>query len=106
VSSGIDECNFETAKREILRQLELTAAGEITEAELTAAKKGIISGLCSVPDSPRALENYYATASISGLDYTLEEYIDAISAVTAEDVARCAGTVKLHTVFFLKGEAK
>ena len=106
VSSGIDDCNYETAKAEILRQLQLTAEGQITEAELSAAKYAIISGLRSVPDAPRALENFYGTLSISGRDDDLSERIAAVEAVTAEDVARCAGTLKLHTVFFLKGEAK
>jgi len=106
VSSGIDECNYETAKAEILRQLQRTAAGEITEAELTAAKNAIISGLRSVPDSPRALENFYGTLYLCGRSDDLPERIAAVQAVTAEDVARCAGTLKLHTVFFLKGEAK
>ena len=106
MSSGIDEANYELAKSEILRQLKLTADGEITEAELTAAKSGIISGLRGIPDGPGALENFYGTASIAGLPYGLSDYIDAVRAVTAEDVARCAKTVKLHTVFFLKGEAK
>lgn len=106
VSSGIDECNYETAKAEILRQLTLTAAGEITEAELAAAKKALISGLRSVPDSPSALESFYGTLFISGGTDDLQERIAAVERVTVEDVARCAGTVELHTVFFLKGEAK
>jgi len=106
VSSGIDEGNFELAKSEILRQLALTAAGEITDAELNAARQGIISGLRSVPDGPGALENFYGTASIAGMPYDLPGYIEAVRAVTADDVARCARSVKLHTVFFLKGEAK
>ena len=104
VSSGIDEKNYDTAKAEILRQLRLTAEGRITDAELAAAKNGLISGLRSVPDSPASLENFYGTAFVGGLRYTLEEYIDAIRAVTAGDVARCAKTLELHTVFFLKGE--
>lgn len=106
VSSGIDECNYETAKAEILRQLQLTAAGEITGAELSAAKSAIISGLRSVPDSPRSLEGFYGTLHISGRTDDLPERIAAVEAVTAADVARCAASVKLHTVFFLKGEAK
>ena len=104
VSSGIEFAKYETAKAEILRQLQLTAQGQITEAELTAAKQGIISGLRSVPDAPGALENFYGTAFIAGMRYDLDGYIEAIRAVTAEDVARCAAGVRLHTVFFLKGE--
>ena len=106
MSSGIDECNYETARDEILSQLRLTAMGQITEAELSAAKQGIISGLRSVPDAPGALENFYGTASMAGMRYDLPGYIEAVSGVTAADVARCAASVKLHTVFFLKGEAK
>ena len=106
VSSGIDECNYETAKAEILRQLQLTADGQITDAELSAAKSAIISGLRSVPDSPRALEGFYGTLYLCGRNDDLQERIEAVERVTAQDVARCAGTLKLHTVFFLKGEAK
>ena len=106
VSSGIDACNYEKAKAEILRQLQFTAEGRITEAELSAAKNAIISSLRSVPDSPRALESFYGTLFLCGRSDDLPERIAAVKAVTAEDVARCAGTVKLHTVFFLKGEAK
>ena len=106
VSSGIDECNYETAKAEILRQLQLTVDGEITEAELSAAKSAIISGLRSVPDSPRALESFYGTLFLCGRSDDLAARIAAVEAVTAADVARCAGTAKLHTVFLLKGVVK
>ena len=106
VSSGIKAENYETATTEILRQLALTADGQITEAELSAAKAAIISGLRSIPDAPGALENFYGTAHIAGMRYDLPGYIEAISAVTAEDVSRCAKTIRLHTVFFLKGEAE
>ena len=106
VSSGIDECNYEKAKAEILLQLQLTAEGQITEAELAAAKNAIISSLRSVPDSPGAMEAFYGTLYISGRHDDLRERIAAVEAVTAADVARCAATLKLHTVFFLKGEAK
>ena len=66
----------------------------------------LCTGLRSVPDAPGALENFYGTAYIAGMRYDLPGYIEAIRAVTAADVARCAAGVKLHTVFFLKGEAK
>ncbi len=106
VSSGIDEANYDTARSEILRQLQLTAQGDITQAELVAAKQAILSGLRAIPDSPGALENFHGTRWISQMPYGLEDYMAAVSAVTAEDVARCAATVTLHTVFFLKGVAK
>lgn len=106
VSSGIDEEHYETARAEILHQLSLCAQGDISDAELSAAKQALISGLRAIPDSPGALERFYGTASISGMPYTLDGYIDAISAVTAADAARAAASLELHSEFFLKGAAK
>ncbi|MBR2047015.1 MAG: insulinase family protein [Oscillospiraceae bacterium] len=106
VSSGIDECNYEKTRDEILRQLRLCAEGQITEGELSASKQSIVSALRSIPDSPGSVEGYYAADRILGVSLMLEDYISAVETVTAEAVARCAGTLKLHTVYFLKGEGK
>lgn len=106
VSSGIDTENYDRARAEILRQLSECQAGNITPAELTAAKSAIASSLRSTPDSPSSLEGYFATAAISGLRWGLEEYWDRVRAVTAQDVARAARTVALHTTFLLKGAAQ
>ncbi len=106
VSSGIDETNFDTAREEILRQLSLCAQGDITPQELQAAKEGILSSLRSIPDTTGAMEGFYATASIGGAPYDLPQYQQAIQAVTVEDVVRVASGVKLHTVFFLKGDGQ
>ena len=106
VSSGIDPANYSRAKEEILEQLRQCQQGNISAEELAAGKKAILSSLRSTPDSPGALEGYYGTALISGLGWELEQYIQAVEAVTAEDVARAANTVKLHTVFLLKGVAQ
>ena len=106
VSCGVDTENYEAAKSEILHQLELLQAGEITPAELHSAKAAIVSSLRSVPDSPGSLEGYYAVAAISGMPMDLEGYIAAVEAVTAEEAAAAAATVQPHTVFFLKGASK
>lgn len=106
VSSGIDPENYALAKAEILAQLDQCRNGAITDEELDAGKKAIISSLRATPDSPGAIEGFYGTAAISGLSWTIEEYIGRVKAVTAADVARAAGTVKLHTVFLLKGVGK
>ena len=106
VSSGIDEENYQVARAEILRQLRLCAQGDITEAELSAAKNAIISSLRATPDSPGSLEGYYATAALSGMNMDIPDYIAAVEAVTAEDCARCASAIKLHTTAFLKGVGK
>ena len=103
VSAGIDAAREDTVRREIFRQLEACRAGDITREELDAAKEAILSSLRTVHDSPGAIENYYSTAALSGLSMTTAEYAARVSAVTASDVSRVAGTLEYHTGFFLKG---
>lgn len=101
VSAGIDCGKREQAQGEILRQLELCRRGAFTQEELNAAKQALISSLRATHDSPGAIEGYYATASLSALRLTPEDYIRAISAVTPAQAARAAETLELHTAYFL-----
>lgn len=104
VSAGIDCDQDALVRGEILRLLEECVRGEITQDELAAAKQALISQLRGTHDSPGAIENYYATAALSGLGMTPAAYMDAVEKVSKEDTARAAKTLKLHTVYFLKGE--
>ena len=105
VAAGID-CNMaEKAEQEIMRQLTACQEGDISDAELSAAKESLLSSLRSTHDSPGAIEGYYATAALSGLPLSPEDYIRAVENARLEDVAHAAKTVKLHTVYFLRGPA-
>lgn len=103
VSAGIDSELSEKVQQEVLSQLQACKDGNITDRELTAAKQALRSALLSSEDSPGALENYYATAALSGQKMTVGEYITAVEQTTAEQVVAAAGTVELNTVYFLKG---
>ena len=103
VSAGIDCDKEPVVTAEILRQLDACRAGEITVEELAAGKEAILSGLRGVHDSPGSIEGYESTAAISELPLSVEQYYRAVEAVTTEDVAAAAKTVKLHTTYFLKG---
>lgn len=103
VSAGID-CAMDTAVRqEIIKQLSACQAGDFSEEELSAAKQALLTQLQSTHDSPGAIAGYYATAALSGLPLTPEDYAKAVEQATAEDVATAAKTLDLHTVYFLRG---
>ena len=106
VSAGIDSSKEPEVRSQILSQLEACARGDITAEELNAARESMLSGLRTVHDSPGSIESYYSTAALSGLSMTPEEYMAAIEAVTAEQAAQAAATVRLHSSFFLKGVAE
>ncbi len=103
VSAGIDSEKEPLVRQEILAQLETCKQGKITQEELCCAKEELLSGLRGVHDSPGAIENYYGPAAISGISLLPQEHMDAVEAVTVEQVAAAAKTVTLHSSYFLKG---
>ena len=103
VSAGIDCAQEEVVRTEILRQLQLCRDGCISDEELEGAKQAMLSGLRATHDSPGSIENYYASAALSGLRLTPRQYMEAVERCTAEQVAQAAKTLTLHSVFFLKG---
>jgi predicted Zn-dependent peptidase len=103
VSAGIDFSKERVVREEVLRQLEAICDGDISPAELTSAKQALCSSLRSTHDSPGAIESYYATAALSGLSMTPSQYLEKVEDVTAQQVSQAAKSLKLDTVFFLKG---
>ena len=87
----------------MLQQLKACQEGDISEEELTAARQAILSSLRSTHDSPGSIEGYYATAALSGMKMTPQQYMAAIEAVTKEQVVAAANSLQLHTTYFLKG---
>ena len=103
VSAGIDCDKDIQVRQEVMNQLRACQEGKFTGEELTAAKQALLSQLRSTHDSPGAIEGYYATSALSGLPLSPEEYAKAVEAATAEEVAKAASTLQLHTVYFLRG---
>ena len=103
VSAGIDCDKKDHVKQEILNQLDAIRQGDITQEELLAAKEGLISGLRGSHDSPGAIEGYYATGAVSGLNWTPQQYMEEVAKITARQVQDAAQTLQLHSVYFLKG---
>ena len=104
VAAGIDFDKEQQTREEILRQVEACRTGDITVRELEAAREALLSSLRATHDSPGSIEGYYATAALSGLGLTPEEYMAALEGVTMEQVVAAANTLELHSTYFLKGE--
>lgn len=104
VAAGIDFDKEDAARQEILHQLALCKAGEISDAELSAAKAAICSSLRSTHDTPGAIEGWYSTSALSGMTLTPAAYMEAVEKLTLEQVTAAANTVTYHSSHFLKGE--
>ena len=77
--------------------------GEWEGWELAAARSAMRASLQSLGDSQGAMENYYLGQAATGQDESPEELLVLLSEVTPERIRAAAQSVKLDTVYFLKG---
>lgn len=103
VSAGIENENRDKALAEIFEQLRLTANGQISEEELSSAKKSLIQSYRRLDDDNAGLALWYLSRRIAESEKTPDDIIREIDSVTVEQIAACAADVKADTVFFLKG---
>ena len=106
VSSGIEFENYDAAKNEILAQLDAVCRGDFTEEDLTSARNCVASDLRALTDSPGALEDFYLSQTLIGLDYGPLELAALCELVAAEDVKSIAAGIELDAVYFLHGDAE
>ena len=105
VSSGVAPADRERAQAEILAQLEAVKRGDVTDDELTAARRYLSGALRALTDSPGALEEFYLSQTLKGLDCGPDEMAALCELVTVEDVQRVCADTELDAVYFLHGEA-
>lgn len=104
VRSGLDFEKRDEAMAEIKRQIGLLSeAKNISDEELMMAKKSRISTYAALKDSCSQYADWYVMRRIAGYETDVDAIISAIEAVSAEDVARIARSLKLEVSYFLNG---
>ena len=106
ISSGIDAAQYETARDEILGQLEACRQGQITWEELEAARRFLVSAYQSSLDAPGRIDDFYLGQTLCDDETTIEDRIQMLQEVTLQDVIQAAKRIELDTVYFLKGAAQ
>ncbi len=104
VRSGIDRENEELAREEILRQLKLLGDPEnISDAEMHAARLGLINSYRAICDSPAQYATWYINRRLSERHTDISRCINEINAVQRSDVSNVAAGIKLNINYFLNG---
>jgi Predicted Zn-dependent peptidases len=106
VTSGIEVDKKEVAQNEILLQLENIKNGEITDAEMSAARNSIRNGYMQISDSHNSLESWYLGRLLAKRTDTPEDAIKKLDLVTKEQIAEAAKKITLDTIYFLNGTMK
>lgn len=102
--AGIEFANYDKALEISLAQLEDLKQGKVTETELEATRKALISDALGVQDSPGRLVEEYVSGLVAGRTLTTEERVAAYQAVTLDQVVAAAQKLQVDTVYFLTKE--
>ncbi len=103
VSSGIEVKNRTVAEAAIREQMEEIRRGNVTEAELCAAKKSLINCYRQLEDNPLELQAFYSARRLFGIDDPIDVCCEKIAAVRLEDIVSLAKATVCDTVFFVEG---
>ncbi len=104
VSSGIEFENYQKAYDEILAQLAAVQNGELEDWELEGARSTLLNAYASMGDSQGKMENFYLGQAATGQSETPEDLAEQVRNVTPERIFEAMKTVKLDTVYFLRGK--
>ena len=101
VTAGIEVSNKETAKKEILAQLDEIKNGNITDEEFNSAVRSVLNSYREIDDSPESIESWYLGRLLAGLFDSPHEAAKQILSVTPKDVEKIASGISLDTVYFM-----
>ena len=104
VSSGIEFDKYDAAISEIFSQLEAVKRGDITDAELSAAKSSVASDYRTIEDTPYQLEDFYLNQALIGPDCSPSELAALAEEITVKEVVEIAKGVECDSVYFLRGQ--
>ena len=103
VASGVESSNFNSAYDEIIAQLDAVKKGDISDWEFTSAKRSIVNSIRARLDRQSSLEAMYFEFNLLGVLFTPEEFAGICDGVTMDEVIEVAKSVKLDSVYYLKG---
>lgn len=104
VSSGMEFQNFDRAYEEIMAQLKAVQRGELEDWELEGARSTLLNAYASMGDSQGKMENFFLGQAATGQTETPEMLAEKVRTMTPERIFDAMNTVKLDTVYFLRGK--
>jgi predicted Zn-dependent peptidase len=101
VSSGVEFENIDAATGEIHNQLDEIKRGNVSEWELTSAKRAVLSNIAYAMDSVTGLEEMYFDSFISEVPYDPKKLYAETEAVTLQNVVDIASGIAMDSIFVL-----
>jgi predicted Zn-dependent peptidase len=101
VASGVEFSKFDTALDEILLQLGNVKNGDISDWELTSARRAVITAINSTMDRPGGLEELYFDRTVASVPYDPMNLCDMVEKVTLDQIVQTAKEINPDLIYFL-----
>ena len=101
VQTGISYTNKDKVQELILEQLERLRKGDFEDELLEQNKNNLISSYISRLDSQTSALLRAQSAALTGINVTIEEWLDNLQSVTKDDVMKVAKIVELQATYML-----
>ena len=103
ITTLIDKKNYEKTKEEILRQIERLINKDYDLRKLDEAKVLFIDSLRAIPDELTGFQEYLYRNELNDIHLSIDDYIEGIKKVSADDVSNIFKNAKFGISYFLKG---
>lgn len=101
IESGVEDDNIQKAKGEILNQIDLIKAGNITDDEIKANKLSLRNIYMGISDSLVRLEDFYLSQTFEDEKFSPEECAEFISKINKDQIIKAANTLNLNMIYVL-----
>lgn len=101
VQTGISYANKDKVQELILEQLERLKKGDFEDELLEQNKNNLISSYISRLDSQTSALLRAQSAALTGINVTIEEWLDNLQSVTKDDVMKVAKMIELQATYML-----
>lgn len=101
VSTGIDGKNKDVVREMILQEIDNMRKGNITDDEMSVAKKGIQNSLEAIKDTQYGVIDVELTNKLFGYKFSIDDMIAMLDGVTKEDVMKVSKNIMLDTEYSL-----
>lgn len=106
VDCGVLKSNIETAKAEIIKQLENIANGEFSDELLENTRMSAYNSIKSLGSTSSSYVRWYFTNIIRNENRTVESAVAKFKTVTREQIMAAAASLKLDTVYILEASSE
>ena len=101
--AGIDPKNAEIAEKAILREFDKCIHGDITDEEISNAKKGMIDDLLTTEDSLYSMEAFWLRATLLSDERPPLEVAAAIKNIDGARLSEAAKSFRPSVTYLLTG---